>query len=1075
MAVSSELRSTLERAVVAAREVGEKASADALRILAVDRDRTTESFDQDKRRLRVGLRAEARQLGGFERLVEECAYEQWHRMLFARVLAENDLLIHPEHGVAVTLADCEEIARARGETDLWLVASEFASQMLPGIFRSDDPVLRVRLAPEGQQRLEEILAGLPREVFTSEDGLGWVYQYWQAKKKKDVNASERKIGGADIAPVTQLFTENYMVRFLLENTLGAWWASRNPESPLVKEWKYLRFDDEGEPAAGGFPGWPETVAEVTVMDPCCGSGHFLVVAFEMLRKMRMEAEGLTETEAGEAVLRDNLFGLELDPRCTQIAAFALALQAWKTGGYRPLPIPNIACSGISAAGRLEDWQRLAQGDERLETALTRLHGLFSEAGDLGSLIDPQRETDGDLLAARFEEAAPLLGRALEREAADDPAAAVFGAAAAGAARAAGLLARRYTLVVTNPPFLGRGKQHEALRRFAERLYPLARADLATCFLERSLSATHPGGTAALVTPQNWLFLPIYRRMREKLLTSLTVNVIARLGEGAFRSAQAAGAFVAVGAISHASPVEATLFFGIDAADMPSLDEKASQLKGSGSYYSQLGLTQNIDSRIVLDHVARGPYLREFAESRTGTRTADNSRLLRKFWELRELGPRWEAMQSTVEETQHYGGRDSALLWGGGAGPLQLLAKTGQASIQGREFWGGTGVCISLMRGLKATIYTGQPFDMSVGVVRPRDADLLLPLWAFCSSHDYAREVRRIDQQLKLTTATLVKVPFDVEHWQRIAAEKYPNGLPKPHSDDPTQWLFSGHPRFSQAPLQVAVARLLGYRWPRQTGSDFPDCPPLGPDGLEDLAAGDGVVCLPSVRGERPAAEHLRRLLAAAFAEEWSPSKETDLLAEVGYAGKSLELWLRDGFFEQHCQLFHQRPFIWQVWDGRKDGFSALVNYHRLDRALLERLAYTYVNDWIDRQRHAAQEGQPGSEERLLVATQLQERLKLILDGDPPYDIFVRWKPLADQPIGWEPEVDDGVRLNIRPFVTAGVLRKNPRVNWNKDRGKDREEAPWYRLFKGDRINDHHLTLAEKRAARETAVRRADAS
>jgi hypothetical protein len=178
-------------------------------------------------------------------------------MLFARFLAENELLIHPDHSVAVSLADCEEIAHERGHADPWVVASAFASRMLPGIFRPADPALQLRLAPEGQQALEEILAGLPAEVFTSDDGLGWVYQYWQAKKKKEVNASERKIGGADIAPVTQLFTENYMVRFLLENTLGAWWAARHPESPLVKDWEYLRFDDEGKPAAGSVPGWPE--------------------------------------------------------------------------------------------------------------------------------------------------------------------------------------------------------------------------------------------------------------------------------------------------------------------------------------------------------------------------------------------------------------------------------------------------------------------------------------------------------------------------------------------------------------------------------------------------------------------------------------------------------------------------------------------------------------------------------------------------------------------------------------------------------------------------------------------------
>ena len=112
-------------------------------------------------------------------------------------------------------------------------------------------------------------------------------------KKDEVNASERKIGGADLGPVTQLFTENYMVRFLLENSLGAWWAARHPDSPLVKEWEFLRFDDDGD--AGGrhrSTGGRRRVAEVTVMDPCCGSGHFLVEAFAMLWQMRAEEEGL---------------------------------------------------------------------------------------------------------------------------------------------------------------------------------------------------------------------------------------------------------------------------------------------------------------------------------------------------------------------------------------------------------------------------------------------------------------------------------------------------------------------------------------------------------------------------------------------------------------------------------------------------------------------------------------------------------------------------------------------------------------------------------------------------------------
>lgn len=131
--------------------------------------------------------------------------------------------------------------------------------------------------------------------------------------------------------------------------------------------------------------------------------------------------------------------------------------------------------------------------------------------------------------------------------------------------------------------------------------------------------------------------------------------------------------------------------------------------------------------------------------------------------------------------------------------------------------------------------------------------------------------------------------------------------------------------------------------------------------------------------------------------------------------QSLETWLHDRAFRQHCVLFHQRPFVWHIWDGLRDGFSALVHYHRLDRTALEKLTYSLLGDWIAR---AKAEGQTTREER---AQQLQQRLAAILEGEPPYDIFVRWKPLARQPIGWEPDLDDGVRLNIRPFVVAEVL------------------------------------------------------
>ena len=236
---------------------------------------------------------------------------------------------------------------------------------------------------------------------------------------------------------------------------------------------------------------------------------------------------------------------------------------------------------------------------------------------------------------------------------------------------------------------------------------------------------------------------------------------------------------------------------------------------------------------------------------------------------------------------------------------------------------------------------------------------------------------------------------------------------------------------------------------------------------------DGILCIPPVRGEASAADSLLKLLAAAYGEAWCNETLSALLRGVDHGGKTLESWLRDKFFAQHCRLFQQRPFIWHLWDGLRDGFAALVNYHRLDRQNLERLIYTYLGDWIRTQERAAAEGRQGADERLAAAKALKTRLEAILEGEAPLDIFVRWKPIDRQPIGWEPDLNDGVRLNIRPFMLAGdvgrkgagVLRDKPNIKWEKDRGKDVESAPWFPLFKGERINDHHLTLAEKRVAR----------
>jgi hypothetical protein len=257
---------------------------------------------------------------------------------------------------------------------------------------------------------------------------------------------------------------------------------------------------------------------------------------------------------------------------------------------------------------------------------------------------------------------------------------------------------------------------------------------------------------------------------------------------------------------------------------------------------------------------------------------------------------------------------------------------------------------------------------------------------------------------------------------------------------------------------------------------------------------------------------VRELIRAIWVSDYGEGTIRDLLEAEEAKGNDLATWLADEFFEGHCQLFHQTPFIWHVWDGVRGGFSALVNYHRLcdgngvGRRLLEKLRDTYLGEWIAAQRRALAAGEAGAEDRVIAAEHLRGELTKIIDGEPPYDIFVRWKPLHRQPIGWEPDIDDGVRLNIRPFLTARprnpgrrdacILRVTPRVKKHAgaDRGaepkREREDFPWFFAedgdvatpdfaggpdFKGRRYNDFHYTRAFKqrtRDAKATAARAA---
>ncbi len=1121
-ALEKNLRTKLENTVKAAREVAEAGARSSLEQIGVGDAEAPKHLSEKEKDLRRRLRIHGRQLGDepgekkamqtIERLVEEVAYEHWHRLLFASFLAENKLLMYPDpdEPVAVTISECDDMAADEGARNGWELAARYAARMLPQIFRINSPVFELELPPESQQELEKLVSSLPKDVHIASDSLGWVYQFWQVNRKEAINKSAVSIGSRELPAVTQLFTEDYMVDFLLDNTLGAWHAGKvfnaNPTLSKVATteqeirdslalpgcpWSYLRFlcgnDGVWRPAAGTFDDWPKTASDLRCLDPCMGSGHFVVAMFERLIALRLSEEASSEADAVAGVIRDNLYGLEIDPRCTQIAAFNVALAAWRRVGYRTLPAMNLACSGLAPNVSESEWIALAGDSEKLLGGMTRLYQLFQKAAVVGSLINPRAE-EGDLLEAGFSDLEPLLEKVLVQEAKDDTSH-EMAVTARGLAKAVEILSDQFTLVATNVPFLKRGYQEKGLSDWIEHHYEIGKANIATAMLMRANELAKPGGSVALVIQQSWLYQSTQRSLREQMLSSCCWNFLARLGPGAFDTISGEVVNVALLTLTRLKKCNPTVS-GIDAYSDKGSGAKAFRLReGLLVSLDQAAQSRNPQSTVMFPGATSGSKLiGEFCELGKGSVTGDSPHFIRQFWEQR-LSVDWQPWLNTPQGSL-FSGRHQVVYWQNDG---ELVRREKGVAIRGQNVWGGRGFLVG-KTSFAAGIYLGEMFDDNTGVLAPSSEVDLAALLCFSASDEFEEAIRDVDQELKVTIGNFGKITVDIDYWRTASSEKYPNGLPKPFSSDATQWLFNGHPAAADQSLQVAVARLVGYLWPRQTGSSFPDCPAIDADGLESHADKDGIVCIPPVRGEASGSDRLLNLLAAAYGSEWNGDLQNRLLADAGYAGKNLETWLRDGFFSEHIEVFHKRPFVWQIWDGLSDGFSALVNYHKLDHKNLEMLIHTYLGDWISRcESEDKAKGLSEDGEKTKAAKNLKRKLELILEGQAPYDIFVRWKPLHEQPIGWNPDINDGVRINIRPFVSvpdvkakgAGVLRVNPKIKWDKDRGKEPERSkqdyPWFwgwdekttdfnggSEFKVDRFNDCHYTLAAKQRARESS-------
>lgn len=407
--------------------------------------------------------------------------------------------------VEIATADADRIAELKMaglDEPLWrylfVAQCEELADCLPGVFERVGGAMEL-LLPQGLMMADSVVGKL-NAVLTDEDWregvtvLGWMYQYYNADVKDEFFKSKRKAAAADIAPATQLFTPEWIVRYIVENSLGRLWMLNNPGSSLRERMEYyIAPDAEHEDFI--HISSPE---DITLCDPACGSGHILVYAFELLFHM-YEERGYREREIPELILTKNLAGMEIDSRAAQIAELALAMCAREHDRrfFRRGVRADVTVLSSIPLGEDE-----LPGNKKLAEELSHL-------GEIGSLFIPSEDEIDELKAAAASCSDNLFAAATKTK---------LGSAAAICER----LSRRFTCTVANPPYMGSSSFNSFMSKWVKKNYPDVKSDLCTCFIERNLSLAKVGGFASLVTSDTCMYLSSFVAMRTSLIDNNTI-------------------------------------------------------------------------------------------------------------------------------------------------------------------------------------------------------------------------------------------------------------------------------------------------------------------------------------------------------------------------------------------------------------------------------------------------------------------------------------------------------------------------------------------------------------------------
>ena len=637
----------------------------------------------DERRQRADL---IRRLGpvdapgykeAYENLVDQAAYTWFNRLIAIRFMELNDRL--PSHVRMLSAADgafrpqvlrealdvpiegldaaqVSELLRASDDEALFrclfLAQCRELAAYLPDVFEPVGAAMEL-LLPEGLLRqgsvVQRLVDDIPEEDWREGvEIVGWMYQYYVSERKDEVFVSFKKGKKADagaIAPATQLFTPDWIVRYLTENSLGRLWVQSRPESRLVEQMPYYIPDDLGvegadddrhakdsvpSAVAGDDPGRSGLSAvppeSLKVIDPACGSGHILVYAFKLLAAMYEEA-GHVRRDIPRLILQNNLIGCEIDPRAAQMASFALAMTACEWDSRFLRRADKVSANIVCLRPAEIDADELAEMPYLAER--TALLDAMAHMGECGSLFAPVPED-----IAALERAADELDA---REAGGDLLAHRPHAAVAQMLANCKPLNETYDAVIANPPYMGSSNMDKWLANWTKKRYPDSKRDLCTCFIERGFTLAKPCGYSAMVTMESWMFLASYEKLRERILNEKSIASLVYMNHMVMRIAFNTSATV----FRNVKAKEPGSFTRVEYVD---LDDKGAPSEFPVSrhevYRRSTDAFKSIPgtpiaywaSEATIQAFTEGRPLSELTAMPYGFKTGDNERFLRMWWE-----------------------------------------------------------------------------------------------------------------------------------------------------------------------------------------------------------------------------------------------------------------------------------------------------------------------------------------------------------------------------------------------------------------------------------------------------------